>query len=185
MEQLKHECGVALIRLLKPQSFYEQKYGTHAYGLNKLYLMMEKQHNRGQEGAGIACVNMNAPVGTEYMFREKALGKDAITKIFDRMAAPLRLPRGGDDDDQEASPRGGWEGAQLYLGHLRYSTTGKSGLQYVHPFLRRNNWRAKNLCLCGNFNRRDIRKDGAAGSVATYLRRLVHHAGTDGPPSGP
>ena len=139
MEQLKHECGVALVRLLKPKSYYEQKYGTQSYALNKLYLMMEKQHNRGQEGAGIACVDMNAPVGTEYMFREKALGKDAITEIFER------IPQGG-----------GWEGASLFMGHLRYSTTGKSGLQYVHPFLRRNNWRAKNLCLCGNFNMTNI-----------------------------
>ena len=137
MEQLKHECGVALVRLLKPQSYYEQKYGTQSYALNKLYLMMEKQHNRGQEGAGIACVDMNAPAGTEYMFREKALGKDAITKIFD-----LITPE--------------WTKAQLFMGHLRYSTTGKSGLQYVHPFLRRNNWRAKNLCLCGNFNMTNI-----------------------------
>ena len=137
MEQLKHECGVALVRLLKPQSYYEHKYGTKSYGLNKLYLMMEKQHNRGQEGAGIACVNMNAAVGTEYMLREKALGKDAITEIFDRVTPE-------------------WTEAQLYMGHLRYSTTGKSGLQYVHPFLRRNNWRAKNLCLCGNFNMTNI-----------------------------
>ena len=155
MEQLKHECGVALVRLLKPQSYYNQKYGTQSYGLNKLYLMMEKQHNRGQEGAGIACVNMDAAAGTEYMVREKALGKDAITEIFDRVT-PLQLPRGGADDAQEASPRGGWWGSQLYMGHLRYSTTGKSGLQYVHPFLRRNNWRAKNLCLCGNFNMTNI-----------------------------
>ena len=137
MEQLKHECGVALVRLLKPQSYYEHKYGTKSYGLNKLYLMMEKQHNRGQEGAGIACVNMNAAVGTEYMLREKALGKDAITEIFDHVTPE-------------------WTEAQLYMGHLRYSTTGKSGLQYVHPFLRRNNWRAKNLCLCGNFNMTNI-----------------------------
>ena len=132
MEQLKHECGVALIRLLKPLSYYVQKYGTWRYGLDKLYLMMEKQHNRGQEGAGVACVNLDAPIGEEYMFRERALGKDAITEIFRHI------------DDSFAG--------QLYMGHLRYSTTGKSGLQYVHPFLRRNNWRAKNLCLCGNFN---------------------------------
>ena len=137
MERLKHECGVALVRLLKPKQYYQQKYGTSSYGLNKLYLIMEKQHNRGQEGAGIACVNMNAPVGTEYMFREKALGKDAITEIFSRITPE-------------------WTEAQLYMGHLRYSTTGKSGLQYVHPFLRRNNWRAKNLCLCGNFNMTNI-----------------------------
>ena len=136
MEQLKHECGVAMIRLLKPLNYYEQKYGTWRYGLNKLYLMMEKQHNRGQEGAGVACVNLDAPAGEEYMFREKAEGKDAITEIFKRV------------DDSFAG--------QLYMGHLRYSTTGKSGLQYVHPFLRRNNWRAKNLCLCGNFNMTNI-----------------------------
>ena len=134
MEELKHECGVAMIRLLKPLEYYEQKYGTRLYALNKLYLMMEKQHNRGQEGAGIACVNLDAPAGTEYMFREKAEGKDAITEIFSR-----GLPE-----------------AQLFMGHLRYSTTGKSGLTFVHPFLRRNNWRAKNLCLCGNFNMTNI-----------------------------
>ena len=136
MEQLKHECGVAMIRLLKPLSFYEQKYGMSNYGLNKLYLMMEKQHNRGQEGAGIACVNLDAPAGEEYMFRERAEGKDAITEIFKRV------------DDTFIG--------QLYMGHLRYSTTSKHGLQYVHPFLRRNNWRAKNLCLCGNFNMTNI-----------------------------
>ena len=136
MEQLKHECGVAMIRLLKPLSFYKQKYGVSNYGLNKLYLMMEKQHNRGQEGAGIACVNLDASAGEEYMFRERAEGKDAITEIFKRI------------DDSFIG--------QLYMGHLRYSTTSKHGLQYVHPFLRRNNWRAKNLCLCGNFNMTNI-----------------------------
>jgi amidophosphoribosyltransferase len=87
MEILKHECGVALIRLLKPQNYYKEKYGTAAYALNKLYLMMEKQHNRGQERAGIACVNMNAEVGTECMFRERAMGKDAITEVFDHITA--------------------------------------------------------------------------------------------------
>ena len=136
MEPLKHNCGVALIRLLKPLSFYERKYGTSRYGLEKLYLMMEKQHNRGQEGAGLAYVDLDAEVGTEYMFRERAEGPDAITEIFKRVEDPAH--------------------AQLYMGHLRYSTTGKSGLTYVHPYLRRNNWRAKNLCLCGNFNMTNI-----------------------------
>ncbi len=136
MEQLKHECGVAMVRLLKPLDYYEKKYGTWAYGFNKLYLMMEKQHNRGQEGAGIASVSLTGEPGTEYMFREKAEGKDAISEIFSRVT-------------QEMS-------GELMMGHLRYSTTGKSGLQYVHPFLRRNNWRAKNLCLCGNFNMTNI-----------------------------
>ena len=136
MEQLKHECGVAMIRLLKPLDYYEKKYGTWAYGFNKLYLMMEKQHNRGQEGAGIASVNLNNKPGTEYMFREKAEGKNAITEIFSHVTEEMK--------------------GELLMGHLRYSTTGKSGLTFVHPFLRRNNWRAKNLCLCGNFNMTNI-----------------------------
>ena len=136
MEQLKHECGVAMIRLLKPMAYYEQKYGSWAYGFNKLYLMMEKQHNRGQEGAGIASVSLNKEPGTEYMFREKAEGKNAITEIFSRVTPEMA--------------------GELLMGHLRYSTTGKSGLTFVHPFLRRNNWRAKNLCLCGNFNMTNI-----------------------------
>ncbi len=136
MEQLKHECGVAMIRLLKPLDNYEKKYGTWAYGFNKLYLMMEKQHNRGQEGAGIASVSLNNEPGTEYMFREKAESKDAITEIFSRVTQDMA--------------------GELLMGHLRYSTTGKSGLTFVHPFLRRNNWRAKNLCLCGNFNMTNI-----------------------------
>ena len=136
MEQLKHECGVAMIRLLKPLDYYEKKYGTWAYGFNKLYLMMEKQHNRGQEGAGIASVSLDKEPGTEYMFREKAEGKDAITEVFSRVTQEMA--------------------GELYMGHLRYSTTGKSGLTFVHPFLRRNNWRAKNLCLCGNFNMTNI-----------------------------
>jgi len=136
MEQLKHECGVAMIRLLKPLSYYEKKYGSWSYGFNKLYLMMEKQHNRGQEGAGIASVCLKKEPGTEYMFREKAEGKDAITEVFSRVTQEMA--------------------GELYMGHLRYSTTGKSGLTFVHPFLRRNNWRAKNLCLCGNFNMTNI-----------------------------
>ncbi len=136
MEQLKHECGVAMIRLLKPVSYYVSKYGSERYALEKLYLMMEKQHNRGQEGAGVGCVNLDAPVGEEYMFRERVEGKDAITEVFKRITGAFT--------------------GQLYMGHLRYSTTGKSGIQYIHPFLRRNNWRAKNLCLCGNFNMTNI-----------------------------
>ena len=155
MEQLKHECGVAMIRLLKSPDYYKKKYGSWSYGLNKLYLLMEKQHNRGQEGAGAACVNLFAEVGEEYMFREKAEGKDAITEIFNR----IHRSNGSKDDVENRNPSslgGCWDGASLFMGHLRYSTTGKSGLQYVHPFLRRNNWRAKNLCLCGNFNMTNI-----------------------------
>ena len=147
MEPLKHECGVAMIRLLKPLRYYKEKYGTWMYGLNKLYLLMEKQHNRGQEGAGLACVKMNAHAGEEYMFRERALGSNAIAEIF-QAAQQACLNQGDGLLDEESMPFIG----ELYMGHLRYSTTGKSGLTYVHPFMRRNNWRAKNLCLCGNFN---------------------------------
>ena len=153
VEQLKHECGVAMIRLLKPLSYYERKYGTCRYGLDKLYLMMEKQHNRGQEGAGVACVNLDAPAGEEYMFRERAEGKDAITEVFKRMNNGQWTM---DNDTANPDFQLSIFNSQLYMGHLRYSTTGKSGLQYVHPFLRRNNWRAKNLCLCGNFNMTNI-----------------------------
>ena len=128
-----------MIRLLKPLEYYREKYGSRRYGLDKLYLMMEKQHNRGQEGAGMAFVCLDAPAGEEYMFRERAEGKDAITEVFSR-TTQVKAP----------------EEAALFMGHLRYSTTGKSGLQYVHPFLRRNNWRARNLALCGNFNMTNI-----------------------------
>ena len=136
LEEIHEDCGVALIRLLKPLDYYEKKYGSRYFGLNKLYLLMEKQHNRGQEGAGMACVDLDIEPGNEYMFRERAEGANGITEIFSRV-------------------KEGFLG-QLYMGHLRYSTTGKSGISYVHPFLRRNNWRAKNLCLCGNFNMTNI-----------------------------
>jgi len=156
MEQLKHECGVAMIRLLKPLAYYQQKYGTWMYGLNKLYLMMEKQHNRGQEGAGLACVKLEANPGEEYMFRERALGTGAITEIFATVQSKFKdlTPEllHNADYAQRCLPFAG----EVYMGHLRYSTTGKSGLSYVHPFLRRNNWRAKNLALCGNFNMTNV-----------------------------
>ncbi len=156
MEPLKHECGVAMIRLLKPLDYYQQKYGTWMYGLNKLYLMMEKQHNRGQEGAGMACVKLGTKPGHEYMFRERAEGKDAITEIFGTVQKQYSNLSAQELSDaafaKEHLPFAG----ELYMGHLRYSTTGKSGLSYVHPFLRRNNWQAKNLCMCGNFNMTNI-----------------------------
>lgn len=149
MEPLKHECGVAMIRLLKPLQYYKDKYGTEQYGLNKLYLLMEKQHNRGQEGAGIACVRLNASPGDEYMFRERAAGTSAITEVFNKIHSHSST----DDSD---SPDGDLSACEVYMGHLRYSTTGRSGLDFIHPFLRRNNWRVKNLALCGNFNMTNV-----------------------------
>ena len=156
MELLKHECGIAMVRLLKPLEYYQQKYGTWMFGLNKLYLMMEKQHNRGQEGAGMACVNLEAAPGSEYMFRERAEGSNAITEIFGNVQKNFKNLTQEKLSDVEFAKKNLPFAGELYMGHLRYSTTGKSGISYVHPFLRRNNWRAKNLCLCGNFNMTNI-----------------------------
>ena len=150
MEQLKHECGVALIRLLKPIEYYIEKYGTWRYGLDKLYLLMEKQHNRGQEGAGIGCVSRQAVPGTEYVFRERAMGAGAIQEVFE--SAHREIDRTPKDIPYNNIPFCG----EAYMGHLRYSTTGRSGISYVHPFLRRNNWRSRSLMLCGNFNMTNV-----------------------------
>lgn len=152
MEPLKHECGMVMIRLLKPLSYYINKYHDFQYGLGRLYLLMEKQKNRGQEGAGIASVKLKANPGEEYMFRDRALGSGAISEIFDKIQntiANANLKENLNNADcvsKEFSFIG-----DLYLGHLRYSSGGRNGISYVHPFLRRNNWRAKNLALCGNF----------------------------------
>ena len=156
MEPLKHECGVAMVRLLKPLEYYQEKYGTWMYGLNKLYLMMEKQHNRGQEGAGMACVNLAALPGHEYMFRERAEGSNAITEIFGTVHKKFMDLSEEQLADVDYARHNLPFAGEMYMGHLRYSTTGKSGLTFVHPFLRRNNWRAKNLCLCGNFNMTNV-----------------------------
>ncbi len=144
-----------MIRLLKPLEYYKEKYGTYCFGLSKLYLMMEKQHNRGQEGAGIGVVKLHAEPGSEYVFRERALGTGAIQEIFDNLRPALEKAdvenRSAEWVEKEAPFVG-----EIYMGHLRYSTTGRSGLSYVHPFLRRNNWRSRNLLLCGNFNMTNV-----------------------------
>lgn len=156
MEPLKHECGVAMIRLLKPLKYYQDKYGTWQYALNKLYLMMEKQHNRGQEGAGMACIKLGSEPGSEHMFRERAEGKNAIPEIFGYVRKVFKEESPDNMTDIEYVRKKLPFAGELYMGHLRYSTTGKKGLSYVHPFMRRNNWRAKNLCLCGNFNMTNV-----------------------------
>lgn len=149
MEQIKHECGVAMVRLLKPLDYYKRKYGTSLYALDKLYLLMEKQHNRGQEGAGIGCVKMDVQPGNEYIFRERAEGSGAIQEIFSAAHHAIETARIHGDVSVP------FEG-EVYMGHLRYSTTGRSGLSYVHPFMRRNNWSARNMLLCGNFNMTNV-----------------------------
>ena len=145
-----------MVRLLKPLSYYEEKYGTWMYGLNKLYLLMEKQHNRGQEGAGLACVKMEAAPGEEFMFRERGLGGGAIQEIFAKVQQNFTNYSHEQLHDADFSARHVPFAGEIYMGHLRYSTTGKSGLSYVHPFMRRNNWRAKNLCICANFNMTNV-----------------------------
>lgn len=151
-EPLKHECGIAMIRLLKPLEYYQEKYGTWQYGLNKLYLLMEKQHNRGQEGAGLAVVKTGSPAGSEFIFRERALGSGAISEIFGAVNQRYeKVPAELLKDAKYASKYLPFAG-ELFLGHLRYSTTDKQGLSYLQPLLRRNNWKSRNLALAGNFN---------------------------------
>ena len=140
-----------MIRLRKPLSYYKEKYNTYLYGLNKLYLLMEKQHNRGQEGAGLGCVYMHAKPGEEYIFRERALGSSAISEIFARVKQQISVAQSHGVDEIDHPFVG-----EVYMGHLRYSTTGRKGISYVHPFLRRNNWRSRNLMLCGNFNMTNV-----------------------------
>lgn len=152
MEQLKHECGIAAIRLRKPLSYYQEKYGSWQYGLNKLYLLMEKQHNRGQEGAGLAVVKLNSKAGTEYLYRERAEGSAAIQEIFDHVHRNFRDISSDQLQDANYAEAELPFAGECYMGHLRYSTTGKNGLTYVHPMIRRSNWRAKCLAICGNFN---------------------------------
>ena len=140
-----------MVRLLKPLRHYYEKYGAYTYGLNKLYLLMEKQHNRGQEAAGIGCVKLNVEPGSEYINRERALGSGAIQEIFDKVNHEIDAAMHNEKTIDNVPYIG-----ELYMGHLRYSTTGKSGMSYVHPFLRRNNWRSRNLLLCGNFNMTNV-----------------------------
>ncbi len=146
MEEIKHECGIAMIRLRKPLEYYKEKYGTYFYGFNKLYLLMEKQHNRGQEGAGLSCVNLEAAPGNEYIYRERGLGSGAIKEIFANIKKEIEAHEKEGTTEKDMPFVG-----EVYMGHLRYSTLGKKGVTFVHPFLRRSNWRSKSLMLCGNF----------------------------------
>lgn len=143
-----------MIRLLKPLSHFKQRYGTYSYALDRLYLLMEKQHNRGQEAAGVGVVKLHAPAGSEYVFRERALGTGAIDEIFQTIGKgmPDNLSRMTPVEAEAYAPFIG----EIYMGHLRYSTTGRSGIEYTHPFLRRNNWRSRALMLCGNFNMTNV-----------------------------
>ncbi len=153
---IKHECGIAVIRLLKPLDYYFKKYGSWQYGLDKLYLLLEKQHNRGQEGAGLGAVKLEASPGNEYIFRERALGSSAISEIFSKVHASFQPFSKEQMTDMDFVKKSVPFAAELFIGHLRYSTTGKSGLTYVHPLLRRNNWASRSLALAGNFNMTNV-----------------------------
>jgi len=153
-DQIKHECGIALIRLLKPLSYYKEKYGTWKYGLNKLYLLMEKQHNRGQDGAGAVCVKDHLDPGSAYIHRYRSIQVNPIKDVFDRINKPLKkaIRKGTDVDDCEWAYQHFPFAGELYLGHLRYGTFGKNSIDFVHPVMRQNNWKSRNLALAGNFN---------------------------------
>jgi amidophosphoribosyltransferase len=153
-ELIKHECGIALIRLRKPLEYYKEKYGTWQYGLNKLYLLMEKQHNRGQDGAGIVNVKLELKPGQEYIHRHRSIDQNPIKDVFDKVAKGIKKAeklKPEDADFQwtyENIPFAG----ELYLGHLRYGTFGRNSIDFVHPVMRQNNWKSRTLVLSGNFN---------------------------------
>lgn len=154
-DQIKHECGIVLIRLLKPLEYYQEKYGTWQYGLNKLYLLMEKQHNRGQDGAGAVSLKIDQPSGKKYLSRERSNGVNPIQDVIDQIHKPLAEAKAvyGDKVNDPVWAKANLPFAgELYLGHLRYGTFGNNNIDYVHPVMRENNWRSRNLVLAGNFN---------------------------------
>jgi len=155
IDELKHECGIALIRLLKPLEYYQLKYGTWMYGIHKLYLLMEKQRNRGQDGAGLACVHIDSPPGKKYLHRLRATESTSINEIFRKVNAEFRkVSRKKPEllnDPAWARDNLTFSG-ELLLGHLRYGTFGKNKVDNVHPVMRQNNWKSRNLVMAGNFN---------------------------------
>jgi amidophosphoribosyltransferase len=152
-DSIKHECGIALIRLLKPLSFYQEKYGSALYGLKRLYLLMEKQHNRGQDGAGVGTIKINALPGETYINRQRANGSNAIAEIFEKLNK--KITKSGTKDqlkDPDYMRSNVPFMGELLLGHLRYGTHGGNSVDLCHPFIRENNWMSRNLMLAGNFN---------------------------------
>ena len=158
-DQIKHECGIAFIRLLKPLSYYQQKYGTALYGLNKLYLLMEKQHNRGQDGAGIATIKLDMKPGSRYISRYRSMASNAVADIFEYVQNKFV-------DIQENTPElmqdTEWLKdnvsfiGEVLMGHLRYGTHGKNSIENCHPFLRQNNWMTRNPVIAVNFNMTNV-----------------------------
>ena len=153
-ELIKHECGIAMIRLRKPLEYYKEKYGTWQYGLNKLYLLMEKQHNRGQDGAGIVNIKMELSPGQEYINRHRSIEQNPINNIFEKVAKGIKKAEKNKPED--ADIRWVYENVpfsgEVYLGHLRYGTFGRNSIEFVHPVMRQNNWKSRTLVMAGNFN---------------------------------
>ena len=154
-DALKHECGIALVRLLKPLEYYKEKYGTAFYGVNKMYLMMEKQHNRGQDGAGFASIKLDVNPGERYISRVRSNANQPIQDIFAqinaRANAEFEADPGLKADVAAQKSKIPYLG-ELFLGHVRYGTFGGNSVEHVHPFLRQNNWMHRNLIIAGNFN---------------------------------
>lgn len=158
-DQIKHECGVAFIRLLKPLSFYQKKYGTALYGLNKLYLLMEKQHNRGQDGAGVATIKLDIEPGKRYISRHRSMASNAVADIFEyiqKKFADIQKETPERMQDAEWLKEHVSFTGEVLLGHLRYGTHGKNSIENCHPFLRQNNWMTRNLVIAGNFNMTNV-----------------------------
>ncbi len=153
-ESIKHECGIALIRLLRPISYYQEKYGSWHYGMDKLYLLMEKQHNRGQDGAGMVNIKIRLQPGQEYITRFRSNGQNPIVEIFDKAEKASR--KAMKEAPEEITPQWIYDhlpfSGELFLGHLRYGTFGRNSIEFVHPVMRQNNWKSRNLVLAGNFN---------------------------------
>ena len=187
-DAIKHECGIALIRLLKPLEYYKEKYGTAFYGVNKMYLMMEKQHNRGQDGAGIATIKFDMQPGERYIARVRSAEKQPIQDIFDQINSRIQgvldaYPEEHDNLDflKKQIPYLG----ELMLGHVRYGTFGQNSIESVHPFLRQNNWMHRNLIVAGNFNMTNVQEmfnelvrigqhPKAMSDTVTVMERIGH-----------
>jgi len=160
-DALKHECGIALIRLLKPLEYYKEKYGSAFYGVNKMYLMMEKQHNRGQDGAGFASIKLDTKPGERYISRVRSIEQQPIQDIFAQINERINkeiLEHPEYKDDVELQKKNIPYIGEVLLGHVRYGTFGKNSVESVHPFLRQNNWTHRNLILAGNFNMTNVKE---------------------------
>ena len=177
-DHLNHECGIAAVRLRKPLAYYYDRYGTCLWGMNKLFLLMEKQHNRGQDGTGIGCVKLNMPIGKPYVHRRRGIESDALAQIFRKeVKSFFKMDRKGVlDKNNPHSVKDHFDfGGEILMGHLRYGTSGEFDEGSCHPYLRRSNWPTRTLMVMGNFN-----MTNAAELNQTLIQRGQHPVfGTD------